>query len=427
MNKELTNSKFGKWGWSMIIYTALLYYFWSGIGSDGLNLYPDAFAKLHGWDSNQLLGFATPAGIIAVFGGILFGRMLIKTGVKKMSGFALIVTGILYAVFGFVKSPVMYLICLTAFVFVSMAFGLICTAALMGNWFPRKKGIALGWATMGAPICTATFVALMSALYGAFGISTSHVIMGCVMIVLGIVSFFWVKDDPSEVGAYPDNLPDGAEAFQRQMREMQEYKSPFTVAKLLKDKDMWLISVGFGMLWMVTVGVVSQFVPRMISVMAPVIGPEAAQKKALMMLTIAALVGIAGSYFWGWLDQKVGTKLASAVYSLSYIAALLLLIFAKIEILTYVAIVFVGLGIGGLLNLMPSLVISVYGRKDFAAANALVSPIASLIQKGAFVIMAVSLAASGGDYTMPYMIFIGIDVVGLILLLLVTNKCKGSR
>ena len=427
MNKELTNSKFGKWGWSMIIYTALLYYFWSGIGSDGLNLYPDAFAKLHGWDSNQLLGFATPAGIIAVFGGILFGRMLIKTGVKKMSGFALIVTGILYAVFGFVKSPVMYLICLTAFVFVSMAFGLICTAALMGNWFPRKKGIALGWATMGAPICTATFVALMSALYGAFGISTSHVIMGCVMIVLGIVSFFWVKDDPSEVGAYPDNLSDGAEAFQRQMREMQEYKSPFTVAKLLKDKDMWLISVGFGMLWMVTVGVVSQFVPRMISVMAPVIGPEAAQKKALMMLTIAALVGIAGSYFWGWLDQKVGTKLASAVYSLSYIAALLLLIFAKIEILTYVAIVFVGLGIGGLLNLMPSLVISVYGRKDFAAANALVSPIASLIQKGAFVIMAVSLAASGGDYTMPYMIFIGIDVVGLILLLLVTNKCKGSR
>ena len=52
MNKELTNSRFGKWGWSMILYTALLYYFWSGIGSDGLNLYPSAFAAMHGWDSN---------------------------------------------------------------------------------------------------------------------------------------------------------------------------------------------------------------------------------------------------------------------------------------------------------------------------------------------------------------------------------------
>ena len=347
-NKELTNSKFGKWGWSMILYTALLYYFWSGIGSDGLNLYPSAFAAMHGWDSNQLLGFATPAGIIAVFGGILFGRLVMKTGIRKMSGFALIVTGILYAVFGYVKTPMMYLVCLTAFVFVSMAFGLICTASLMGNWFPRKKGIALGWATMGAPICTATFVAIMSALYGMLGISKAHVVMGAVMILLGVVSFFWVKDEPSEVGAYPDNLPDGAEAYKAQLAEMAAYKSPFTVGRLLRDKDMWLISVGFGMLWMVTVGVVSQFVPRMVSVMAPSIGPDAAQKKALLMLTVAAVVGIAGSYFWGWLDQKIGTKLASVVYSLSYIVALLLLIFAKVEILTYVAIVFVGLGIGGL-------------------------------------------------------------------------------
>ena len=203
---------------------------------------------MHGWDSNQLLGFATPAGIIAVFGGIFFGRMLMKTGIKKMSGFALIVTGILYAVFGFVNSPILYLICLTAFVFFSMAFGLICTAALMGNWFPRKKGIALGWATMGAPICTATFVAIMSALYGMLGIPKAHIVMGAVMVVLGIASFFWVKDQPSEVGAYPDNLPDGEEAYKEQMEEMKNYKSPFTVGRLLRDKDMWLISVGFGML-----------------------------------------------------------------------------------------------------------------------------------------------------------------------------------
>lgn len=411
----------------MILYTALLYYFWSGIGSDGLNLYPDSFAALHGWDSNLLLGFATPAGVIAVVGGILFGRMVIKTGVRKLAGFSLILTGALYAVFGFVSSPVLYFICLTAFCFVSMAFGLICTATLMGNWFPRKKGIALGWATMGAPICTATFVMILSALYGKFGVGIGSLIMGCVIMALGVASFFWVKDRPAEVGALPDNLEDGNEAYLAQMEEIKNYKSPFTIGRLLKDKDMWLIAAGFGMLWMVTVGVVSQFVPRMVSVYAPIIGEEAASSKALLMLTIAAVVGIGGSYFWGWLDQKIGTKLASCVYSVSYIVALLLLIFAKVEIFTYIAVIFVGFGIGGLLNLMPSLVIAVYGRKDFAAANALVSPIASLIQKGAFIIMAVALSASGGDYTVPYLIFIGIDVVGLILLFCVTNQCKGSK
>ena len=61
--KQLTNSNFGKWGWSMIIYSVLLYYFWAGLAVDGLNVYPSAFAAMHGWDYNTLLGFATPAGI----------------------------------------------------------------------------------------------------------------------------------------------------------------------------------------------------------------------------------------------------------------------------------------------------------------------------------------------------------------------------
>ena len=151
------------------------------------------------------------------------------------------------------------------------------------------------------------------------------------------------------------------------------------------------------------------------------------QPQALAMLTVAAIVGLAGSYFWGWLDQKTNTKLASVVYSASYIVALVLLIFAKNPVFTYIAIVFVGLGIGGLLNLMPSMVITVYGKYDFTAANRLVSPIASLLQKFAFIIMAVLLTRSGGDYTLPYSVFIVIDIIGAVLLLLVTGKCKGKE
>lgn len=426
-NKQLTSSRFGKWGWSMIIYTLLLYYIYAGLCVDSMNLYPDVFAGLYGMDRNLLLGLATPAGVIGVLGGVVFGRICMKTGVRLMSGISLIITGILYTIFGFAGTPVMYLIVLTALCFMGNAFGLISTATLMGNWFPRKKGIALGWATMGAPLATATFVALLSALYGSIGLPMTSVGVGVVVVLMGIVTFFWVKDYPEEVGACPDNIKEGSEQLSAQLNEMRSYKSSFTVGRLLRDKDMWLIAVGFGLLWMVTVGIVSQFVPRMISVWAPVMGAEAALSKAMLMLTVAALIGLAGSYFWGWLDQKVGTKPASCVYALSYIAALLLLIFAQVEILIYVAVLFVGFGIGGLLNLMPSLVISVYGRHDFQAANSLVSPIASLLQKAAFALMAVLLTISNGDYTLPYAVFIGVDVLGLLLLLCVTNQCKGRQ
>lgn len=60
-SKQLTNNRFGKWGWSMIIYTLLLYYIYAGLCVDSMNLYPDAFAGLYGMDRNLLLGLASAA------------------------------------------------------------------------------------------------------------------------------------------------------------------------------------------------------------------------------------------------------------------------------------------------------------------------------------------------------------------------------
>ena len=417
-DNSLTNNRFGKYGWLMILFALVCYYFWAATGTDGLNVYPAAFSEAHGWDYNLLLGFATPAGLIGLIGGVIFGSLVMKWKVRKVAFVCLVITGALYILFPFSVSPLMYLACLTGFTFFGNGFGLVCTATLMANWFPRKKGIALGWATMGAPLCTATFVTLLSVLVATKGLKAAFVIVGAVIVVIGFLALVWVKNYPEEVGAYPDNIPT-EKSSEELLAEEDSYVSPYTIGKLVKDKDFWFISLGFGLLWLVTVGIVSQFVARMMSV-----GHD--QGTALMYLTVASVVGIAGSYFWGWLDQKIGTKPATIVYSASYIIALIFLILQLNTFTTYIAIIFVGLGIGGLLNLMPSLVISVYGRYDFAAVNRLVSPLASLVMKFAFVIMAVLLAASGGSYTLPYIIFIFIDVAGAVLIMLVTNKCKGK-
>ena len=179
------------------------------------------------------------------------------------------------------------------------------------------------------------------------------------------------------------------------------------------------MSLGFGCLWMVTVGVVSQFVPRMMSV-------GLTQGDALFMLTISALIAIPGSYFWGWLDQKAGTKFASMIYSVSYVVALILLILDIRGAAIWIASLFVGLGLAGILNLMPSMVITVYGRFDFMAANRLVMPVANIVRVLAFAVMAGLLIASGGSYTLPYIVFIVIDIVGLLLIFLVRNVTKGK-
>ncbi|MDR1027847.1 MAG: MFS transporter [Clostridiales Family XIII bacterium] len=418
VDRQLVNSKFGKWGWSMIVYSFLLYFFMAGITTDGLNLLPDAFAAVKGWNAMQILSFATPAGILGVIGSFISGQFIIKHKPMRTSAVTLIISGVAYALFGFSPSPIALAVLLFIACFAATGFGMVVPPALMANWFPRKKGIALGWATMGAPACTAFFVPLLGFLLGRFGLVPAFGVIGAACVVLGVVTLFWVKDYPESVGAIPDNLPaDSVHAVSSD--DLKSYVSPFTIKKLLADKDLWFISLGFGCLWMVTVGIVSQFIPRMISV-----GYE--QTEALFILTVAALIAMPGSYFWGWLDQKAGTKLASIVYAAFYIIALILLILELEGILVWIAAIFVGVGIGGLLNLMPSLVITVYGRYDFMAAYRLVAPIATIIRVLAFGIMATLLTMSNGSYTLPYTVFIFIDIIGLIFILLVSGKTKGK-
>ena len=155
-------------------------------------------------------------------------------------------------------------------------------------------------------------------------------------------------------------------------------------------------------------GVVSQFIPRMMSV-----GYE--QSQALMFLTISSIIAVPGSYFWGWLDSKIGTKMASVVYSVSYVVALLILIFSVNEAIIWIGCIFIGLGLGGILNLIPSMVISVFGRAGFKQANSIVTTMA-------FAIMAALLTVSGGNYTLPYTVFIVADILGAVVLLLIRQK-----
>ena len=401
LSKSLTDNRFGGWGWSMIFYTMILYFFYAAITTDGMNLIPSAFAEAHGWDANTLLSVATPAGLIGLVGGFVFGRLVIKTKPKNMSAVTLIITGILYALLGMVPSVALYTIDLMLICFFASGFGTAACPAFIANWFPRKKGIALGWATMGAPISSSAFVAGFAVLLATKGIRTAFVIFGVLAVIVGIVTFFWAKNEPA----------DETVSTQEVVVDNEKY----SIRNILKNKNTWLIVFGYGFLWMVLVGIISQFVPRMMSV-------GYTNAEALTFMSITSIIAIPGSYLWGWLDSKFGTKSISIVFAFSYVAALVLLITSFNIVCVWLGCVFAGLGIGGLLNLLASMIISVFGRDGFMSANSIIYPLANVVRTLAFILMAMLLKVSGGSFTLPYVVFIVIDIIGAGLIMLIPYK-----
>ena len=415
---EDTKSNFGKKGWLMIWLAGIAFWFVTGTTVDGLNVILAAISQESGLDYNGLLMWSTPAAWCSIPGGVLWAYLCNKKGVKFTMVSTLVVSAVLFALYGFSSNMVMYVILAAAVNLTTCGFSHVAANTLMASWFPRKKGLALGWATIGQNLSTALFVPLVSVLIAHFGCGLGLSWISLMMIAFAAVVAFLVKNTPEECGCTPDNDALTREEINELMKDFNEYKSPFTTKKLLSMKETWLIGVGFGALYMVTIGLVSQLVPRLIA-----LGYD--QGTAVSFMTIAAIFGCFGSYCWGWLDQMLTTRKASIVYAFWYIAALILQCLPFTKATMVASIFMIGFGIGGIGNLASSIVATKFGRYDFVKAWGVIFPIMSIVRCCAYAVLGFGLAHLGG-YAGAYMLFIGVNVIAVFLIYKLDDTCIGK-
>ncbi len=410
--KGNARSNFGGWGWAMILYCGISYYLAAALSTDTLNWYPAAFQGFHGWGESFVNMCNTMAGVggwVGIAAAIIFSAMTIKVGSRIMALIGNLICGVLCIVMAMTNSQGIFFAMIICMVFVGGTIQLNCVPNnIMNVWFPKKKGIALGWASMGLPVCTATIILIFSAIGNP---RTAYILLGIVCFAFGFISLAWAKNTPEEVGCVPDNDKDvDPEEAKALMEKQTEAAKKMTMGVIAKDKNTWLIGIGHGLLWMTTIGLVSNFVTKMVMT-----GVDS--NFAVTMLTVAAIVGIVGSYIWGWLDQKFTTRIASVIYGVWYLVALLIMIFQNgSTFMVVLAAIFVGFGIGGIGNLIPSMVGTCFGRFGFIQANRLVAPINTAVRSCALVIIgAVGVAALNTAY---WIFFVG-SCVAIVLILFI--------
>lgn len=414
-----TKSNFGAKGWLMIFFAGIMFYFYAGFCSDGLNIIVGNFSAAHGLDQTQILGLATPASWAGLIGSVLWAWFVDRLGTRK----GMLVTGILgglsFMLYGVVSTAMGFFL-VTAFVnFMAMGFCHTVANTLMASWFPMKKGLALGWATMGQNLASATFIPLFLLLLHRFSLNGSFYAMGVLLIAFSLLGFLMIRNTPEEMGCAPDNGSFTQEEIEANLREIQTYHSPWTPARLVANRQIWLIGLGFGIYILVTVALISQLIPRLMS-------SGWSEGKATGMMTVAAIFGLFGSYATGWLDQKIGTRKASILYGVWYLVALILCVLPASDLTLYASIFFIGIGIGGVGNLFPSMAATVFGRFDFVRAMGVLNPITAVVRSFAFVILAFGLANLGG-YAGAYAIVAVLDVVGIFLVSRIDETCIGKH
>lgn len=403
-------------GWGIILYQALMFFLLIGFSIDGLNIVAPAFSESSGVDYPSVLSMATIAGFIGIVVYIFAGRINVKIGPRIMSGVCLIGAGLSYIFLGHTSTLVTYCIALTLVTCFINSAAYIAGNTLIAQWFPKKKGLANGFTTMGHNCGSAFYVPLVSAAIAAFGFANGLSLLAIIAIVLGIVGLVLVRNTPQEAGMYPDNV--SREVYEREyFQGSAEDDGGWTVGKLLKTKEMWLCALIIGINQLVTTGVMSQLVVRNT-------GIGFTQEAAVGLMTVCALIGVVGSYAFGAIDQKLGVKKAILLFLAWYCVALAINCTDTV-VGVYVSVAMIGVAVGAAANFIVSLPASVFGRQGFTVVNSVFFPLMQIVLTTNYAVNAAALKITG-SLRGAYFVYIGLLVVNMVLTYLI-NPTRYNR
>ena len=390
-----TSSNFGVKGWIIMILTFFSILLMSNICYDSLNVtipvFGSTFAQLMGAPEStgatigMLYMFSTVAAWVSVIGAGLWGALCGKLTCRRTWAASLIVGAIGCLVWSQATNAVVYFIGLALSYVGGMGFAYIASLNVISNWFPRKKGLAMGWVTIGFPLSAVIATPLCSALLASLGLSGIYYLYAILCVVLAIIVFLYVRDYPEEKGAYPDNDAsyDKAQA-EAELKAGLEYMktSPWTGKKL----------------------------------------------------AVAGLLACVGSVLCGLLDAKVGPKKAIIItYIVAIISIVLNVVAGNIKtagneglatVLFFISLPFLAIMLGGAANYLVSLTNTIWGRYDFPAAYRLLKPLVAVVGALGMTIVG-GIGNAGPGYGVAYMVLGVLAVIGTVIMFTVDDSLVG--
>lgn len=381
---------------------------------DGTNVF---MAHFTGWAATQVSLPITIGGYIAIVTTFLIGSWLIKHKGKGMMLALLLLTAA--ATVALAYSENIYALYFVSIIIINITMGaaLVLMTAVITNWFSATRGRMLGFVTIGAPFSTAVCVPVIQRmLMAGVAFRSIFTVFGIAIGVLGVLAYALVPYIPEDVGYHADNTAEPpANVTDTGATSNWKFKD------LVRCKEAWFIMLAFGLMMLVSNCVMPLLFPHFME-----IGVD--PNTVLNLMTISAIVGIPLSYFWGWLDDKIGTKKSCYTLALGFLLMSVAMVLSKNGNIVIVAMAVIGIAavIGGAPNLNPSMIVNVFGASEYLNINRYLNIGQNILRLLALVMMS-SIRDLTGSYVPGYVVCIILSLVSLGLFMGIKKRYSTEK
>ncbi len=353
------------YGWWIVIACWIITIYGSGIFFYGFSVFFQPIVTEFGWSRAVTSGAFALSQAEGFVEGPIIGPLVDRFGPRRLMFVGITMVSIGFMALSLIDGLLAFYVVYVVLLAVGFNTGFFIAAqAAVGNWFIRRRSLALGVLTTAFGFGGAIMVPIIAWLVADYGWRSAAFILGMGMAVVGLPMAVLVRHRPEQYGYVPDGQSGppakaagaDAEASARTNTPIEEVD--FTIWEALKTRAFWILSLAFGFRTLAISATVIHQIPLLTD-------RGFSEGTAAGVLALMSLMSVPGRLIFGFLgDYLDKRRLVFIAYILQGIGLVVLLNASRLEHLYLFTIVF-GLGWGA-----PTVLVAMrgdyFGRRYFA-------------------------------------------------------------
>jgi len=393
------------YGWVILLCTCCAGFSRQGGAVASLSIFVEPMTREFGWSRTALSGAVSLGGLLAAMTSPTLGRLLDRSGARIVLCVAVLTTGAANLLLSLTGSLVTFyvLFCIARTNFAG-AFDLGIYGAV-NNWFVARRALATAIATVAQMLGLVVLPLIAQAAIVRNGWRAGWVAVGFAVLAVGLIpSLMFMVRRPEDLGLVPDRSVASNRAGRRQV-ELE-----FSRAQALRTSSFWLLCLFTLFAYPVQAGVSLHQASYLVECgLSPTMAAE--------IVSVFSLMSGIASLCFGFFPRSVPIRYALALtgIALSIGTSIMLGIASAHD--GFVAASFFGIGIGGLLTLLPIAWADYYGRVSYGAIRGIALSVQVLAQASGPLLSGI-LRDWTGNYALSLQCFVALSCLSVVAALL---------
>ncbi len=377
-----------------------------------LSIFVEPMTLDFGWSRAALAGAVSLGGILAALAAPLIGPVLDRRGARMMLCAAVLLTGISTMLLSLTQSILgFYLFFCIARLNFAGPFDIGIYGAV-NSWFFARRAIVNAIVGLAQMLGLVLMPLIAHFAISAEGWRGGWLAVGSAVLLVGLPpAWLFLVRRPEDLGLLPDGGPPAPDATGRADARVVRPEPAFSRREALRTPAFWLLSLYTVAVYPVQAGISLHQAPLMIESGLP---PTVA---ATIVSTFSLTAALAGLGF-GLVARRIGVRTALAVSGAALGSSALLMLAIASALQGYLAAACFGVGIGGILTLLPLAWADYFGRASFGAIRGVALSMQVTAQACGPLISGLLRDASG-SYALSLTVFATLSFLSALIALMV--------